>query len=72
LFRGAELNKGVIPFHVDADEFTVGREEHFEILALGCFFVEVNDEESFGGGNLFATFVFLAFDAAVSSGEFGA
>jgi len=34
--------------------------------------VKVHDKECFGGGDFLATFVFLAFDAAVASGEFGA
>ena len=34
--------------------------------------MKVHDKECFGGGDFLATFVFLAFDAAVASGEFGA
>jgi len=34
--------------------------------------VKVHDKECFGGGDFLAAFVFLAFDAAVASCEFGA
>lgn len=34
--------------------------------------MKVDHKESFRGGDFLATFVFLAFDAAVASGEFGA
>lgn len=34
--------------------------------------MKVDNKECFGGGDFLATFVFLAFDAAVASGEFGA
>ena len=34
--------------------------------------MKVHDKECFGGGDFLATFVFLAFDAAVASGELGA
>lgn len=72
LFHGAELDKGVVPFHVDSNEFTVRLKEHLEVFSAGSFFVEVDDKESFGGPNVFFAFVFLFLDAAVASGEFGA
>ena len=34
--------------------------------------MKVDDEESFGGGDFLATFVFFAFDTAVTACEFGA
>jgi hypothetical protein len=71
LFGGTELDKGIVALHVNADEFSVGRKEHFEVFTLGGLFVEVDNEEGFGGGNLFASFVFLAFDAAITTGKFG-
>lgn len=71
MFGGTELDKGIVALHVNADEFSVGRKEHFEVFTLGRLFVEVDNEEGFGGGNLFASFVFLAFDAAITTGKFG-
>mmetsp|Transcript_1952 Transcript_1952/g.4228 ORF Transcript_1952/g.4228 Transcript_1952/m.4228 type:complete len:382 (-) Transcript_1952:54-1199(-) len=71
LVDGAELNECVIPLHVDADQFSKGFEEHLEVFAFGGFFVEVDDEEGFGGRYFLAAFVFLALDASVAAGEFG-
>lgn len=71
LVDGAELDEGVIPLHVDADQFSKGFEEHLEVFAFGGFFVEVDDEEGFGGRDFLAAFVFLALDSAVAAGEFG-
>ena len=41
-----------------------------KVLTLGSFFVKVDNKEGFVRDDFLATFVFLAFDAAVSAGKF--
>lgn len=72
LINSSELHKGIVSFHVNTDQLSVGLKQHLEVFSLGGFFVEVNDEERLGGLNVPASVVFLAFDAAIASGELGA
>ena len=72
VFDGMKLHKGVVAFHVDAYQRSVGTKEHFQVFAFGRFFVKVDHKECFGRSNVLAAFVFLALDAAVAAGEFGA
>jgi len=41
-----------------------------KIFTLGSFFVEVDHEEGLVGLDFLATFVLLALDAAIATGEF--
>ena len=43
-----------------------------EVFSFSGFFVEINDEERLGGLNVPAPVIFLAFNAAIASGELGA
>ena len=72
LVNSAELHKGIVSFHVNTDQLSIGLKQHLEVFALGGFFVEVYDEEGLGGLNVPASVIFLAFNAAIASGELGA
>lgn len=71
IINAGKLDKGEVLLHVDAHKLSKRGEEHFEIFALGRFFVEVDDEQCFVGDNLFATIVFFALDASVAPCKFG-
>jgi hypothetical protein len=71
-FNGPKLHKGIISLQIDANKFAKGFKQHLQIFSLRGFFVKVDDKQSIGWSNLFATVIFLAFDSSISSGKFGA
>jgi hypothetical protein len=70
LIHGAELDKCIVPLHIDTNQFAVGREQHLEIFALSGFLVKVDHKECFGRRDFLATFIFFALDASISTGKF--
>jgi len=72
LIGGGILNEGVVALHVDTNKLAERLKEHLEVFALRGFLVEVDNEESLGGLDVLAAFVFLALGAAIAAGELGA
>jgi hypothetical protein len=70
-FDGPKLNKGIVSFHVNAEKFAVGFEEHFQIFSLGGIFVKVDHKECVRRLDVPATIVFLALNSSVSSCKLG-
>jgi hypothetical protein len=67
-----ELHKCIVALHFNAHQFTIGFEEHAQIIALGGLFVKVHHEQRFRWTNLFAAIVFLSLDASVATSKFSA
>jgi hypothetical protein len=71
LFHRAELDKGVVALHVNANELPIRLEQHLEIFSFGRLFVKVHHKQSLGRLNVPAAVFLLAFDSSVTSSEFG-
>jgi hypothetical protein len=67
-----KLHKRIIPLHINPQQLSKFTKQHFQILPLGRFFREVDDEKRFIGLNIFPPIVFFALDASVSTSKFDA
>jgi hypothetical protein len=64
-----ELHKGIVPFHFDPQQLSVGFKEHFQIFPLRRFLVEIDHKECVAGLNALTAIIFLALDTSISTSK---
>jgi hypothetical protein len=72
MFNILKLHKGVISLHFNSNQLAKGFKEHSQVIALCSLFGKVDNEESFRGLDAFATIIFLALDAPITTSKLGA
>ena len=69
MFNILKLHKGVISLHFNSNQLAVGFKEHAQVIAFRSLFGKVDNEESFRGLNAFATIIFFALDASITTSK---
>jgi hypothetical protein len=69
-FDGSELNKGIVPLHINSYKFAKWFKKHLQIFLLGSFFLKVDNKESFRWLDILAAVIFFALDPAITSCKF--
>ena len=69
-FHRAELDKGVVALHFNANQLAVRFKEHSQVFSLGSFFVKVDHKQGLRRMNVPAAIIFFSLDASVSTSKF--